>query len=424
MSDKISVNPENVRGLGDIVSPKLLTDFDTHNVTLTSDTATIDDDTLPVITSSYLAGSKFTSLDFDTVYPSTDTSAVIGFTLVNASGTAISSATVSVYVNGVLRDICTTDSDGEASYTIDLTIITASLYHVKLVYSGDSSISGCFHNFRFWHGDTTSLTLISDANPVVVDGVSHLLATLTGTNLLEEPVGIPGQPVSFYEVYTPLLTVNASPNIITNGVSSTVTAHLQDSEDGNNIPGEPVNIYACHDSFMGFDETATARNLVSSNTNYFNNNNDGTLKCKGALIEDYFENTSTWEMEFDYSYPEGMRYTGLIIVADYDTVTALNSSDILGSWEGGQILGLDGDLPTGASIEDNPKVETWNTLHVKKTDSTTLVLWKNDDTTNSVTYTWSKLADINKISIGGKTNYSSPSQYGSVFLRNWNVKGV
>ena len=36
MSDKITVNPDSIRGLGDIVSPKIVSDFDVFNVKLST----------------------------------------------------------------------------------------------------------------------------------------------------------------------------------------------------------------------------------------------------------------------------------------------------------------------------------------------------------------------------------------------------
>ena len=154
---------------------------------------------------------------------------------------------------------------------------------------------------------------------------------------------------------------------------------------------------------------------LSSNSNYFTYKEQGVARLKGALINDYFTNTSTWEMQFDYCYPEGMRYCGLIVLADYE-----NPSNRLETFEGGSILGLAGDLPSGTNIYSNPVVTTYKTLHVKRTGSTTLEVWKNDDTANKVTYNWANLPNISKLTVGGRNNGNNTS-YGAVYIKNWIV---
>ena len=81
---------------------------------------------------------------------------------------------------------------------------------------------------------------------------------------------------------------------------------------------------------------------------------------------------------------------------------------------------LAGDLPANSSIYSNPVVSAWKTLHVKRTGAKTLKLWKNDDVSGKVTYTWDKSPNINGLTIGAVNN-SNSSSYGSVYLKNWIV---
>lgn len=197
-----------------------------------------------------------------------------------------------------------------------------------------------------------------------------------------------------------------------NGIITWLKGWFYDKTEVNTLLS---NVSAGSSRSYFFNENTSAIQ-TDSNANYFNYKGNGVVRLKGAVIKDYFINTDGWEVIFEYSYPEGLRYTGLNVLADYD-----NPTNNIGSWEGGSILGLPGDLPSGSSIYDNPKVETWNTLHIRKTSDNTIELWKNNDISNAVSYTWDKLASITKLTIGGKTNSSSPSSYGSVYIRNWNV---
>lgn len=204
-------------------------------------------------------------------------------------------------------------------------------------------------------------------------------------------------------------------------ISSTVTGTAAKTYypyagiDGYQTEKVPIKFILPPVTQMPFDDNTTVIQLYN-NTNYYTYKGNGVARLKGALINNSFENTDKWEMSFAYSYPEGMRYTGLIVLADLN-----DNTKRLTSWEGGQILGLPGDLPEGTKITDNPAVQEYNVLHVKKTSPTTLELWKNNDTANKVTYTWNDLASITNLTIGAMTNSVQSQQYGSVYLKDWQV---
>ena len=56
--EKIIVNPLSVRGLGDIVSPKILADFDVCDSVLATSTDTVNGVSMTVFTTSYRSGSR------------------------------------------------------------------------------------------------------------------------------------------------------------------------------------------------------------------------------------------------------------------------------------------------------------------------------------------------------------------------------
>ena len=227
-----------------------------------------------------------------------------------------------------------------------------------------------------------------------------------------------GKTVYFYEVLTPTLTTYAEPSIIQSGDSTDIYSKVKD-EDGSLVVNEEVYFYqpSILESDLNSNTEFIELDEGKGSAEYTEN---GIVRCKGYVIDDYFENTENWEMEFTYNYASGMRYTGLICLADYD-----NPSTYIGSWESGEILGLASDLPSGASIYDNPIVTDWITLHIRKTGSTTLELWKNNDKANKVSYTWNALSSINKLTIGGRTNNANvtvSNQHGSIYSKNWRVK--
>lgn len=235
MSEKVTVNPESVRGLGDIVKKKLLSEYNPCCCSLSEGTGVIGDESLPVINVTGTNGSRFTDLNFNPVYSSSP--AAISCKLKDYSGNVITGASISCIVNNGTPLTSTTDSSGAVSFSI--TLAEQGLYNVKLIYPGSSGVTGCSHGFRFYYGSVTGLTVLGDINPVDHDENSHLLATLTDSG----GAGIPGVPVSFYETYTPTrLTISGSESIMTHEQEAVVTVLLRDA-DNSRIQGETVNIY-------------------------------------------------------------------------------------------------------------------------------------------------------------------------------------
>ena len=149
-----------------------------------------------------------------------------------------------------------------------------------------------------------------------------------------------------------------------------------------------------------------------------------------------------YQFIFDLAYNHGgARYTGLILITNPDN--PFDGDDIrwgISGWEGP----ITGTPRNGGSVTNyvknghltsllpgqivangsNPSVD-WHTVHVRKESSTCLVVWKNDDYENRVTYMWEDLELASKVTIGGRTNMANSltiSQYGSTCIRNLRVK--
>jgi len=138
-----------------------------------------------------------------------------------------------------------TDSDGYASFSIDLTLDTVNVYKCKLVYEGNATMGACWYDFMFWHGNATELDLTSDMMFISGSDETHFLATLTGLDNQGNKLGVPGQVISFYELYTPELSVSASQEIISSGEETSLTAQLIDTTDGSRVglDNQTVNFY-------------------------------------------------------------------------------------------------------------------------------------------------------------------------------------
>ena len=224
--EKLIINPSEVRGLGDIVSPKTASDFDKYNSTLSEST---DTSLGKVFTESYLAGSSL-SMSVDSIIGTEDSSFTVELTLRNSSEAIISGVSVSLDVNGVSTSQ-TTNASGKASFTVSTD--GSSVYQLKGVYEGSSIRAGCFVKGKVYVVDPTGLSLICDKSIMQSDDKLSLLGQLTGTNIDGETVGVPYQAVSFYEEWTPGLRCSANPSIIQVGDDTVLSAQLIDSTDGS-----------------------------------------------------------------------------------------------------------------------------------------------------------------------------------------------
>lgn len=210
------------------------------------------------------------------------------------------------------------------------------------------------------------------------------------------------------------------------------------------LPTIPYHIEDCDYVPVFNANTSVARQAGNSNYyEYDEENNIGYFK--GSVLTKGWSNAGLWECTFDLAYNHGgARYTGLILLANPNN--AFQNRTLtwgIRSWEG-PITGTpsikdlttqyvkEGHLTSLApgqvvSTSSNPTVD-WHTIHMRKESSTCLVVWKNDDYSNRVTYQWEDLEYSPRVTIGGVTNipptYSDvvASQYGSTCIRNLRVK--
>ena len=126
--ERVSITPEGVRGLGNIVSPKTVNDFSSFYGSLVSGVDIVNGEEMTVYSSSYLPGSSMVLSCPSVVSPDVDSFTVSG-TLVDSSDAGISSATVNVDVNGEVTTV-TTNSSGAFTFTVNITEDVNYLLHV------------------------------------------------------------------------------------------------------------------------------------------------------------------------------------------------------------------------------------------------------------------------------------------------------
>lgn len=244
MVDKVSVNPLSVRGAGDIVSPKSLSDFDVFNSKLVSAEEDVNGAVVTVFTESYLNGSYFQVSAPKIVAVGTESVSISAVLKYNSTDSLINSATVSCFVNDELQGTGTTSGTGVVSFNIPINDYT-TLYNVRLRFAGNDNVAGCFAGFKMVQASDLSLDLTGVNEVIQVDESDPLIATLTGTGVDGETIGIPGQTVSFYETYTPCLDVSVNPVVIQSGETATATVQLKDADDGSLVreSGVTVELY-------------------------------------------------------------------------------------------------------------------------------------------------------------------------------------
>ena len=232
MTEKIIVSPQRVRCLGDVVSPKEVSDFDKVSCTLSSSSDTVYG---TVYSESYLAGSTL-SLVYDGLIGSGTESFTVSATLKNASGTAISGASVYLVVNDGEPTSATTNSSGGASFTVSTSDVTD--YRFRVYYTGTSSICGSTAYGHVCVGDVTGLELHGNKSVIQTDESVGLWAKLVGTGALK------GAVVKFYEQWTPNIRLSAEANPIQTGDTIDLSAQLVDS-DGSLVreAGHTISFY-------------------------------------------------------------------------------------------------------------------------------------------------------------------------------------
>ena len=244
MVEEVTVNPGSVRCLGNIVSPKTLSDYNKYFSKITSGTDTVDGDTRTVYTGEYLTGSKLTVTAPRVVSIGTATFTVTATLKKTPSNLIISDASLTCLVNNNTTYTGTTDSNGVCSFTVTVEDDVDD-YRIQVIYDGTNSVSGCFLNQRTHVADVDELTLAVNKSVTQTGEDVYLIGTLTGTGIEGETVPVPFATVNFYEEYTPGIELIITPETVVSGDTSTITAQLRDTTDGSLVKksGETIDIY-------------------------------------------------------------------------------------------------------------------------------------------------------------------------------------
>ena len=133
MVEKITINPENVRGYGNIVSPKLLRDFATYETELSQETDTVNGETKTVYMMEYDDTPKvITSIS---LVCSADETCLVGDELVlNASVDDIVCGQTITFYNGT-TSLGTANTNIYGVATFRYTMTTTGEYTFKAKYS-------------------------------------------------------------------------------------------------------------------------------------------------------------------------------------------------------------------------------------------------------------------------------------------------
>lgn len=239
MVEKITVNPAEVRGAGDIVSPKTLSDFSCYNSKLVSNIESVNGANMTVFTESYRNGATFAGTVPRFIRYTGQSSVLINPGLFNGSS-AISGASVKCYVNNVLVSTVQTASNGDVNFNMPVSD-SVNVYNLRLVYDGTSTLAGCFLSKKITVANVEGLTLLAETEITENGESDKLLATLYGTGIDGEPIGIPGQTVTVYEEYLPGVTVS-TPSILQSGDEKNIVVQLIDTEDGSHLSMEGVSV--------------------------------------------------------------------------------------------------------------------------------------------------------------------------------------
>ena len=234
MVDKIVIHPREVRGLGNIVMEKNISDFGTVSGGISSGTDTVNGETKTVFTEDYKQyGSYITVTGERVVSPEEFT---ISLTLKRSDNdNPINGDDVYCKYDDVVMST-TTGTGGVASFTI--TPARTGAIDLRFYYNGRQNLSGCFKHYRVvvCGGDGLSLESFSiDKVSDMIDN-NHLVGRVTC-----DGVGVPGKTVNFYEEYTPD-SVSCGSTAPVFDDSTVLTAIVRDT-DGSRVEGEEVVFY-------------------------------------------------------------------------------------------------------------------------------------------------------------------------------------
>ncbi len=243
--ERVILRPEGIRGLGDVIGEKELTDFDVSNALLVSSTDTVNGVEMTVYTSEYLTGSYLTKSGDGFILYSEDLSEMtVSVALRQNTSALINSAVVKCIINDDTV-LSTTTENGIAVFNIPF-VEGESSYNLRFVYEGNNNVAGCSVYGHIFVGVPTDLILNGSSEIIQSSDKVNLVATLTGTDVNGESVPIPSVTVMFYEKYNPNLDLNGDKSIIQTSDSLSLSAKVKD-DDGSLVEGVTVYFYEKED---------------------------------------------------------------------------------------------------------------------------------------------------------------------------------
>lgn len=249
MVERITVNPEEIRGLGNIVEKHTIDDYITYNCSIEAGTATIGgvetevyemEMGSPTVTVSLSASSS-------TVYVGT----IVTLTAtVLEEGSALEDAAVEFLQGTTVIGTGTTNSSGVATYSYT----TDTIGTVSLSCRSNNVISDSVDITVNKHTTTTSIT----TNHSIVEVLSDVLLTATVVDESNNPVV--NEYVDFYAKWTSQASYVGPARTDSNGVA-TYTYHT--NRTGN------IEVYAVHSAtnyYARSESTHETLNVVADDT--------------------------------------------------------------------------------------------------------------------------------------------------------------
>ena len=246
MVDKISVNPESVRCLGNIVSPKTQSDFDLYNSSIVPSTATINDVVKPVFGVNYRNG-EYIILDYNPfeVYSEEMSTFNVKATLHKPGGDVYPGQTLSCVLS--TNDVLSGRTNSKGQVTFDIPASVGGVYEFRVSYNSTDN-GGCSKTGKVVVGDLNNIKLVSEKNINDLTDDNRLFATVNG-EVNGTLLTIPGVPVYFYEeyVYYDLLILPELGDEIQVTDVNPIHVIVRD-EDGSRVPNQTVYLYEEYDA--------------------------------------------------------------------------------------------------------------------------------------------------------------------------------
>ena len=242
MVDKITINPLDVRGAGDIVSPKTAYDFGFYNSYVNQTTALVNGVPMTVFNMGSRSQESL-ELDFDKFVNYTEdlNSFPLRATLKNSNGNPLVGKRLTCTVNGVDVYSANTNSRGQVVFNVPVKYSGGYYCTVQYITQTGSNVGGATRSVKVFVGELNSITLNASQNPV---GTGDLSALVCNVDCLidDERVPAPNVPVNFYEEYIMDKLRITSGDTVQDGDVLPLTARLSDV-DGSAIPDQTVEFY-------------------------------------------------------------------------------------------------------------------------------------------------------------------------------------